>query len=459
MATTTISVHAGWRGFLPPLLRALRSGLVGVPIGLCLAALFYLANYASLGRDIPQARAHVAAAFEAGALQDEDYLAGNTAIGWHQYNDCLILWQALDQRAPADQLAVSPLISPHPETGTRCRALRGFAAGEAPPVPEFYHRYIHGHTMVARYLLPVLTVEQIRFLYQSVVTLLIVSGIGIALIALVRRRHPIESLFFLVLFLAFARWFGVEQFGQSLGHGPSDIVHLSYLLFLAAAAVMGGMSRRAAVLTAGLLGALVITFEFLTGGLPLGIAAVIGALPFAVRRNDAEDPEPYVLAALFAFCAAALTCLLVKMALALYVFGPAPLVDSAMQLQMRAGIGSNQGELAGVDLVTIAKKLVKGLQGMASGMILMAGLMVAAAIAAGVWGARFLLRSAGPIMRRQVIAVLLSNAALALLLGVLWQHTVVHAWFMERTLVWTIGTGFALFALAAWKQLDPFPDR
>jgi hypothetical protein len=29
-----------------------------------------------------------------------------------------------------------------------------------------------------------------------------------------------------------------------------------------------------------------------------------------------------------------------------------------------------------------------------------------------------------------------------------WQHTMIHAWFMDRVLAWIIGSGLALFGLA-----------
>jgi len=63
-----------------------------------------------------------------------------------------------------------------------------------------------------------------------------------------------------------------------------------------------------------------------------------------------------------------------------------------------------------------------------------------------------MLRSAAPVMRERTIALLASNAAILLMLVGFWQHTMIHAWFMERTLVWTIATGFALFALACRER-------
>ncbi len=432
-----------------------RAAATGAAIGLLVFALFFLLNQASLGRELPAARAHVAEAFASGALQDEDWLYGDTNIGRHQYNDCLILWQALDQRAPASQLAVSPLLDLPQADESRCARLRRFAAGEIAGDPVFYHRYLHAHTTAARVLLPILSVEQIRSLYHTALTLLVLAGIALSLTALARRRAP-KALFWLIVFLVFSRWFGLESYGQSLGHGPADIVHLSFLLFLAAGAAGGGLSPRTAILSSGLFGAVVMLFEFLTGGIPLGLAAVIGGLPFALSRTDGERVTDSIGEAAIAFCAGAGACLLAKLGLALAVFGPGPLLDYAGQLGARMGL-LNHAEMAGVGPLDFAKKLAKGVNGLAAGMHVMAGFMLVLAVAAGGWGYARIRAAGEPDLRRSATALLLSNLAIAALLALLWQHTVVHAWFMVRTLTWTIASGFALFALALWRTSSGDP--
>ena len=426
-----------------------RAAVTGGALGLLVFALFLLLNQASLGRDLPTARAQVADAFASGALQDEDWRYGDTNIGRHQYNDCLILWQALDQRAPSAQLAVSPLLDLPQAAESRCARLRRFVAGEIAGDPVFYHRYLHAHTTVARILLPILSVAQIRTLYHSTLTLLVLAGIALSLTALARRRTP-EALFWLIVFLVFSRWFGLESYGQSLGHGPADIVHLSFLLVLAAAAARGGLSAKTAILMSGLFGAGVMLFEFLTGGIPLGLAAVIGGLPFALRRTEGERVTDRIAEAAIAFCAGAGACLLAKLGLALAVFGPGPLLDYAGQLGARMGL-LNHAEMAGVGPLDLAKKLAKGVNGLAAGMHLMAGFMLVLAVAAGGWGYARTRAAQDPELKRAAAALLLSNLAIAALLALFWQHTVVHAWFMVRTLTWTIASGFALFALALWQ--------
>jgi len=430
-----------------------RAALIGIVTGALLFGLFYLINLGSLNRDLPLAQAEVRSAFATGVLQDKDFLPSDVARGWNQYNDCLILWQVVDQRASASELAVSPLKQTPEGQSNYCVALRTFVTQGPPQGRTFYHRYIHGHTMLARYLLPVFGVAGIRELYRSVLAVIVACGVGVALTAIARRRRVAENLVFLILFLAFGRFFGLESFGQSLGHGPSDIVQLSYLLYLGVAAAREGIGRRTAIISAAVFGGMVAIFEFLTGGLHLGAATVIGALPFAMRSEDQQ--APVWLNALVAFCAAAVTCFTLKYALAVAMFGADPVLGALVELRLFSGLGAG-GVLQGRGLTDTAERLISGLSGLAAGMTLFAGSMVFVSIAGGAWGASRLLRSANLQSRRRAAALLLSNAAIWLLLILLSGHTITHFFVMGRTLAWTIGSGFALFALAA---LEEYPVR
>jgi hypothetical protein len=161
-----------------------------------------------------------------------------------------------------------------------------------------------------------------------------------------------------------------------------------------------------------------------------------------------------VAAAAVAFCAAAVTAYVAKAMLAIIVFGSATFVDTAIQLQMRAGLGGRAGEA--VDLLSSIKKLLKGFQGLAAGMPALALAVTALAAAAGLWAARCIHHSGSAELGRTATLLLLSNLAIFALLALLWQHSIVHAWFMHRTFAWTIATGLALFLLAV---LDRYGQR
>lgn len=422
--------------------------LVGVIVAAVVFALFCLTNRAALHRDLPAARAHVAQAFVEGNLQDRDYLKGDTDLGWHQYNDCLILHLALQQRAGIDALTVSPLARAPTPPQTQCAILHQLLGGARTQKADFYHRYIHGHTLLVRLLLPKLSVLGIRTLYHATLTLLVLAGIVTGLIAVVRRRRPVQGLFWLVVFLTFARWFGLESFGQSLSHGPADIVLLVYLLFLAICGVRNGIGSRTAILSAALFGAMTMTFEFLTGGIPLGLAAVIGGLAFAWGPRWDAAPQLVPVAPLTAFCTAVIGTAALKILLVAQVFGWATIGEYSDQLQVRMGLNIAHSEQADLGLFHMAKQLAKGIEALAAGMPLMAAGFVLIALFIGLWGARRLIATGSPAMRARTIALILSNAAIAAVLLGFWQHTLVHAWFMERTLAWTIASGFALFLLA-----------
>lgn len=428
--------------------RAAKGALIALPIAALLFVLFCLANRASLGRDLPAAEAHVRTAFAEGTLQDVDWLPGDTGIGRHQYNDCLILYMAIDQQASPEQLAASPIKPVQRGTESMCLALRAYAAGDkaAGRTGIWYHQYIHGHTMLVRFLLPSLGVEAIRDLYHSVQTALVLAGMLIAMVALARSAaRRTENLFWLIVFLAFSRWFGLESYGQSLGHAPSDATVLAYLVFLAAGSARGGIGARASLIAAALFGGFTAIFEFLTGGIPLGLAIVIGGLPFALRERDPRAMLDQVAEAFGAFCAAVIACLGLKILFALYVFGLESFRESAAQLGVRLGMGGSQPDLGPLKM---AKSLTKGLNSLAAGMHVLAGAMLVTAAGFGLWALRTLIRGGEALAKARAFHLLASNLAIVGMLMLLWQHTIIHAWFMDRIFVWTIASGFALFAMA-----------
>lgn len=139
--------------------RALRYLSFAVVISCLLTLIFAGLNYMSLGRG---GKERISQAFASGALV-EDLRAGDTSRGRSQFTDCLILGMALDQRSSKLALSVSPTI-PYPGETEVCKALRS-----DPPNGRtyYYHNYLHGHTALVRYLLPLMAIDQIRSLYRA----------------------------------------------------------------------------------------------------------------------------------------------------------------------------------------------------------------------------------------------------------------------------------------------------
>lgn len=402
---------------------ALKTALVAFLISACLVGLLFVANYWSLGRGGQET---VSRAFASGQLGDEDFRRGDALLGYQQYNDCLILGMALDQRYSKEELTVSPSVPFGANDTEICKALR---RGTPATDRFFYHNYLHGQVTLVRYLLPVLSVDQIRALYRLLITFTLASGIAICLL----RRN----LVFLIVLLGFSRCFGLETFGQSLGHAPADLVLVGFVTFLAVAR----LTPRAAVIASVVFGGLTMIFEMMTGGLPLGLAVVIGLTWFSLTEKSVRN---VTLAALSCLTAAG-SALAIKYAAAFAVFGSLDSVFAALRIRT---LGHAP---AFMDGRTWPEAVFGNMEAMIPGMGPLAGLLLLLAIGFGVMG---IIRY--PTTENKLLAA--SNVPVFLWLIVFHQHTIVHAWFMDRMLVWPMVTGFAIYGLATQDLAAPRPS-
>ena len=194
---------------------------------------------------------------------------------------------AIDQRGDPVRLAVSPIIAgfsgPAAPEDNPCAALSALVNGTTPDSQLYYYdRYIHGATVLLRYLLPHRGIPSIRRAYRLAVSGLLVAGFAVCLIGIARGRQTASFAVLAVSILALARFFGLEFFSQSLGHGPADAILSAYALSLALM-LWAPTGPVAAILAAAVLGSLTIVFELFTGGVPLGLAMVIGLGTIAMR--------------------------------------------------------------------------------------------------------------------------------------------------------------------------------
>lgn len=402
-------------------------------LALLLSVLFFAASYGSLGRG---GQDRVTDGFAMGALTDN--LNGDHVTGRHQYNDCLILGLALEQNAPLLELAISPM-HPFGRSERVCQDLRTkiFAADK-----QYYHNYLHGHTVLVRYLLPHMPVQLIRELYKGVASVLLLTGIGLCLLRLMRRESMGESLILLIVLLGLGRFFGLDWFGQSLSHGPADMALIAFVL--SAVTLTGRLGVLGWVLLTSVFGVLTIVFEFLTGGLPLGAAAVLG-LGWFVLSPAARKPKN-VLLGLGSFATAVAMVITAKLILVAWVFG----IDAVLALATAGGARMN-GPLpehfadrkALEQIIQSLGVLAPGLPLLAAGLLLMSfGAGVASSLRRPEPPALFLLASCLPIFGWFLLFQ---------------QHTAIHAWFMARILVWPLIAGFAL---VAWRLVcEPRESR
>jgi hypothetical protein len=423
----------------------------GMGIALVAMVLLFGANKFVLYSNLSDARARVTEAFAQGDLTDADYAHGDTIIGGHQFNDCLILGMALDQPGGVRQeLSISPIIPGIPKgegTGNfehPCVALHGLTRSGRDVSDAYYHRYIHGQVVLTRYLLPSLGVDGMRIVYKSLLSVLLLVGFSVALLRLTTTRSAVY-VGYAITFACFARLFGLGEFGQSLGHAPSDMLILIYLLFACLSAEKG-WTTAPMMAAAAAFGALTMIFELLTGGLPLGAAVIIGTAAMTCART--ARPQQLVgttLGSLVAFLTAAVTCAAIKLAASVAVFGPAVLSDYGHQLEVRMAL--TKADDHPVSAVLFFGKLVGGLSSLAEYSRVLAGGTILIAAVAGIWGLRAVLRSRVlPAQQTRAILLALSTVPILLWFPLFWQHTIQHAWFMDRILVWIIAAGFWLFS-------------
>ena len=443
----------------------------GVSIALFVMLLLFGANKLALYDNLPEARARVTEAFAQADLTDANYAHGNSIIGSHQYNDCLILGMALDQPgALRQELSISPLIpgiarrdstGNFPDYDAPCLALHKLVKGDREVVSTtYYHRYLHGQVVLTRLLLPSLGVAGMRAIYKSLLSLLLLGGLSMALMRLAQRRSAVY-VGFVIAFVCFARLFGLGEFGQSLGHAPSDMLLVAYLLFACVSAETGP-STKTMLVAAAAFGALTMILELLTGGLPLGVAMILGTSAMLLPRTaSAQLPIKAMLGSLTAFLAAAITCVVCKLAASVAVFGSSVLYDYGRQLGTRMAL--RKVDNLPTSPALFLQKLVGGLSSLAEySHVLVAGTILIA-IVAGIWGLRSVRGSSRwPADRTRATLLALSTLPIALWFPLFWQHTIQHAWFMDRILVWIIVAGFWLFSeglAVAAPQLNPAPPK
>ena len=422
--------------------------------GAVVFALFLVASISALDRDVPRARAHVDAAFRSGQLVENPYQEGSTTIGSHQWNDCLITAMAVDQRGDRTRLALSPIIAGFPGLAADadpCAILKTLISGSPPDAELYYYdRYVHGATVLLRYLLPQFRVSQIRALYRAALTGILVGGLALTLIGIARNRRVVEFAVLAVIFPALMRFFGLESFSQSLGHGPADFIAAAYVLAIAVM-VFAPVGTVVVILAAALFGSLTIVFELFTGGFPLGLAMVIGLASLGVRSGNQPREFALTACAAGAYCGAAAVTYLFKIAATSYVAGPAVIADIAAQL-----LHYSPGSELGPNFPAAAAAIARSVGVLTGGMTLLASAVVLGAVAAGGYGLRWiLLHVPKTAIRQRAILLALSVLPIPAWFLAFPNQVAMHAWFMDRIIVWVIAAGFSVFLLAVAARYLP----
>lgn len=317
-----------------------------------------------------------------------------------------------------------------------------------------YGRYVQGHRLLAALALATNEVRAVPVLLSTACYGLLAAALAwnAAMLARSRGRGEADRTYRLglcVLALGFLLGYGLPGFSRLLSHAPADIGLFAFLL-VASADEFALRPVRARVVTLACFGAWAATFEFLSGPLPMLASAVLVvhglslALPGGVMLRRAALGLVAMGTAFVATFAAK------QVALALADPTGAAHSATALARWLRGG-GSEAAPINPSLLETFnvlrwhTPDLYGGSERLAYGVLALACVQCAAgAVAFGV------LR---PHRLAQLALLLAPLVVIGSWYAALPRHTVLHAGFMVRLLVWPPTVGWLLTVLAAESAL------
>jgi hypothetical protein len=341
----------------------IRAMIAGVAVAVLSMTALFAINFALTQISPDHYRAVVLQALGSGTLAMVTHLpfAPSRDIYPFSGNDCLILGALVMPRDSRIKASVSPRLplsgedidnAPGYPVAGLCRGLaaamraiaRNGAAEQFPP-PAYFHRYIQGDTTVAALLLAVMSfATATTFLLAACYAILA----AIALLALFRLSTgaPTERRragAFLIIAVVLGCFYGLPVFDRSFSFAPTDLVVFAVILY-GLLQPLGTISRQRLSIAAAIFGSLIAILEFLTGGVPLGLATLIaliavgGAADWRTLRNR-------VTVGTAAFTAAVVACFGYKLLAVAAVFGTNELSVFLEILGQRMG-GSVQASLS-----------------------------------------------------------------------------------------------------------------
>lgn len=280
-------------------------------------AAFFALSYAATFID----RASLVAKLESANTRDA-FRATYLTLGTRAYprfaaNDCLIL-PALLQDYPSRlaeaisiRLAPTEAVAAKKQDGepTIPSCLQMIAAldraDHTHPEAQFYHRYLHGQRLFAILALAVSSPEmlgRITLTLNVLVLLCVLVPASRASRGDDKWRHRGYAVMAATLLLLNGLWL----YGISFSHAISDLVLAAFLAYAYHSAFARAAEPKFAI-AVGLFGAAVAIFEFLTGGIPLGLAILLTVIaldgppdPVALLRRSGHGVVIFALAIVLA---------------------------------------------------------------------------------------------------------------------------------------------------------------
>jgi hypothetical protein len=410
----------------------------------------------------------------------------------YNFNDCLIfnmlvfpkegdlLSRAISPRAPLDSTvsAGGPAGFPPYQQCSDLKAHLSAVDGGRNFPSYLYHRYLHGDWVLCEILLGFLSVFAAS---RLLMTILLLQLAALALVPIWRAMRNGDSrgrdIAYSTVAIVLTVFWAIPAYDWSFSFAPGDIVIVSFLL-LFYVRPPSSMTEAGFVATCTAFGGLTAIFEFLTGGIPGGLAVLLAVLVF-----DAWPDRQMLLRraalAVTSFAAAIVLCFAFKAAAVVAIWGPQELFKAAAVLS--GHLGSVGWDLApdkvarlqryGVTVEAIrSSRALSTLYGlfkmafftsnMAWGSLLL-GIFVSTLLpfALAIRQA-FAWKGRDPTGRVRIAILLLSGSIPLLWCCVFVQHTIASAHFMFRILVWPPAILLAAeLSQRAWKSAAGRPAR
>jgi len=327
-------------------------------------------------------------------------------------------------------------------------------ADHADPNALFYHRYLHGQRVFVALALAVVSPEALGWITLLLNALALLS---VLVPALRRRNESWRERAYAAVAATLLLFAGLWLFGIYFSFGLSDLVLAAFLAY----AYHSGIARadeRTFVVAAALFGTATAIFEFLTGGIPFGLALLLGVVALdgpadrdALLRRAFHGAVIFALAIALAFA--------VKLTLVALFIDPNVLADFRGALSTRVGAlfvdSLPQQEIAwlaahGVDVSSLDRHwalallymlarlayatFVIGFGSPVLGMIIM-GAAVIATIALLIHRAR---GARDDLMRARLMILFGSALVMPVWSVIFLNHTLLHAIWMVRPFAWFV---------------------
>ena len=393
-------------------------------------------------------------------------------------NDCLLLAallqdypsrtiQAISARIP--RADAQPLARAGDPTIPACLQLVAALnrAEHADPDAVYYHRYLHGQRVFAAFALAVVSPQALGWIT------LVLNGLVLLLVLIPALRRAragpnfARERWFAVIASVLLLFSGLWLFGIYFSFGLSDLGLAAFLACAYHFGIAHAEERRFAVAVA-LFGAATAIFEFLTGGIPFGLALLLGVIAVdgppdrdALLRRAFHGTMIFALAIVLTFA--------IKLALVMLLIDPYVLGDFRSALSTRLGASfaaslpaQETAWLAdrGIDVSALDRHWTLALLYMLArlayatfvigfGSPVLGMIIMGTALLAGIGLMICRVRAARSAVARTRLLVLLGSALVVPAWSILFlNHTLLHAIWMVRPFAWFIALAGVLAVVA-----------